>query len=185
MVKRGTFRDDLFFWLNVVQLRVPPLRERIEDVAPIAEHLVARIARLYGEKPKPIAGDALAALQAFNWPDNARELANVIEHAVSVSTLDRITAADLPDKVRLARPSASPSLYEPVIPLAMMERNQIAHALRVAEGNQSKAARLLQIQRQRLYRKIEAFGLQYLTRVSERENEANEPESPELDLAAG
>ncbi len=173
LVKRGRFREDLFFWLHVVQLRVPPLRERIEDVVSLAEHFVARISRLFGEKARPLSSDALEALQAYNWPDNVRELAVVIEQAISAGGSDCITANDLPDKVRLAKPSASPSIYEPVIPLAMMERNQIAHALRIAEGNQSEAARLLQIQRQRLYRKIENYRLQYLTRAGERAEERN------------
>ena len=165
MVKRGTFREDLFFRLNVVQLRVPPLRDRVDDVIPLAEHFLARLGRLYGEPVKSLAPDAVAALQSFDWPGNVRELANAIEHASVFCNTDRISAADLPEKVRLTAIKQPQVADDRVIPLEMAERNHIAHALRVTGGNQAKAARMLQIQRQRLYRKIEAYGLESLTRT--------------------
>ena len=167
MVKRGTFREDLYFRLNVVQLRVPALRDRVDDVVPIAEHFLARLSRLYGEPAKGLAPDAVAALQSFDWPGNIRELSNAIEHASVFCTADRIAANDLPEKVRQAVVKQPQETDDRVIPLEMAERNHIAHALRVTGGNQAKAARLLQIQRQRLYRKIELYGLESLTRSSE------------------
>lgn len=169
MVKRGTFREDLFFRLNVVQLKVPPLRDRVDDVISLAEYFLTRLAKLYGEPAKPLAPDAIAALQSFDWPGNVRELANAVEHASVFSTGESITAADLPEKVRLAAIKQPQTLDERVIPLEMAERNHIAHALRVTDGNQAKAARLLQIQRQRLYRKIALYGLESLTRTAEGE----------------
>jgi transcriptional regulator with PAS, ATPase and Fis domain len=165
MVRRGTFREDLFFRLNVIQLRVPPLRERVDDIVPIAEHFLARMAKLYDEPAKGLAPDAMAALQCFDWPGNVRELANAVEHASVFCTTDLIRANDLPEKVRTAAVNPTPTLDQRVVPLEVAERNHIAHALRVAEGNQAKAARMLGIQRQRLYRKIELYGLDNLTRT--------------------
>jgi DNA-binding NtrC family response regulator len=160
-----------------VQLRVPPLRERPEDVVPLAEHFLTRLAQLYNEPAKSIAPDAAAALRAFNWPYNVRELADVVEQAHLASSANPITAAALPEKIMLSSPMPSPAREQSVVPLKVAERNQIIHALRVAEGNQSMAARLLKIRRQRLYRKIELFGLESLTRVASK-HEAEAPEGP-------
>ena len=165
MVRRGTFREDLFFRLNVIQLRVPPLRDRVDDIVPLADHFLGRLAKLYDEPAKSLAPDAMAALQCFDWPGNVRELANAVEHASVFCTTDLIRANDLPEKIRTASVNATPTLDQRVVPLEVAERNHIAHALRVAEGNQAKAARLLGIQRQRLYRKIELYGLDTLTRT--------------------
>jgi len=164
MVQRGTFRQDLFFRLNVVQLMVPPLRERIDDIKPLTDHFLGRLGDLYDEPVCPISDEAVAALQGFDWPGNVRELNNAVEHAFVMSGGHSIQLHHLPDKLQALGGNLSPVHDTRVLPLEVMERNAIAEALRVAGGNQNQAARMLQIRRQRLYRKVEKYELDHLTR---------------------
>jgi len=164
MVQRGTFRQDLFFRLNVVQLVVPPLRERIEDIKPLTQHFLGRLADLYDEPACAISDDAIAALQGFDWPGNVRELNNAVEHAFVMGGGEGIELRHLPEKLQSLGTNRTPIHDTRVLPLEVVERNVIAEALRVAGGNQNQAARMLQIRRQRLYRKVEKYELGHLTR---------------------
>ena len=158
-VNAGAFRADLFYRLNVVHIELPPLRIRRDDVPGLVDHFLAHYSAQYGVGPKRIAPDALAALVACDWPGNIRQLQNAIERAFALSTADLITPADLPVAVRGG--AALPVLVEPgaVPTLARAERELIAAALQQASGNKNEAARLLGIDRQRLYRKIDKYGL--------------------------
>jgi len=167
MVDEGSFRQDLFYRLNVVRLSAPTLRERGSDIAHLAEYFLAQFAATYDEPVKTLAPDAVDALERYDWPGNVRELANVIEQAHVFCRGGRITAADLPRETREAisvRTSRTDCQEGRVMPLAKAERLLISRALRLSAGNQALAARMLEIDRRRLYRKVRRYDLQALTR---------------------
>jgi DNA-binding NtrC family response regulator len=159
-VRKGHFRDDLFYRLNVVPIHLPPLRERREDIPLLIEHFVTTFSTEYKVEPKKIAPEALDKLVSYSWPGNIRELQNVIERVFALSQSDEITLADLPGPITgfemrqldFHELAELPTLEE-------MERSLIGTALRKSQGNKNEAARLLAIDRQRLYRKIEKYGL--------------------------
>jgi DNA-binding NtrC family response regulator len=141
---------------------MPPLRERREDVALLAEHYVARYARQFSVAPKTIQPAALARLQSYDWPGNVRELQNVIERCFALAPSGDITLGSLSHLVGDARTGAEPTLdFGGSVPsLEVTERQLMAAALRQANGNKNQAARILGIDRQRLYRKLEKYGLE-------------------------
>ncbi|HEV2704283.1 MAG TPA: sigma-54 dependent transcriptional regulator [Pyrinomonadaceae bacterium] len=158
-VGRRAFREDLFYRLNVVRIHVAPLRERREDVRPLAERFVRVYAAKHGRRATGLAPDALALLQEYEFPGNVRELANVVERAVIVSEGARITAADLPEAVRSAAVAAErrrgrrPTLAE-------LEADYVRETLAETRGNKSEAARLLGISRKNLYEKLARYASQ-------------------------
>jgi len=158
--RAGRFRSDLFYRLNVVHIGLPPLRARADDVVLLIEHFIQHFSREYQVAPKRVAPEAMARLRAYAWPGNIRELQNAIERAFALSGADTITLNDLPAALR---DDAAPSLDAPdggpLPTLGEAERRLIAAALRHSGGNKNEAARLLGIDRQRLYRKIEKYGL--------------------------
>jgi DNA-binding NtrC family response regulator len=159
-VRDGRFRADLFYRLNVVHIELPSLRARREDIAPLVDHFLARYSQQYEVGPKRLTPDALAALVAFDWPGNIRQLQNAIERAFALSAADVVTLDDLPPAIRGAPPAAPLRHDAEAVPrLADAERDLIEAALRKAGGNKNEAARLLGIDRQRLYRKIEKYRL--------------------------
>ena len=158
-VAEGAFREDLFYRLHVVNLTLPPLRERTGDVVLLAQHYLKTLAAENGKKPPAISPEAMDVLQAYAWPGNVRELRNVIERLVVLGTGDRLTVADLPAAVRdgAAGGLAIPSRAGRVLRDA--ERQLIADALRRHRNNRTKAAQDLGISRRTLHRKINEFGL--------------------------
>ena len=159
-VASGAFRADLYYRLNVVPIHLPPLRERREDLLPLVEHFIQEFSKSYGVEPKRIAPEALRAVQRYGWPGNIRELQNAIERAFALSSAPVIELADLPAAVTGAQGRAAPP--NPAIwpmPFAEAERINIVAALRFAQGNKNEAARILGIDRQRLYRKMDRYGL--------------------------
>lgn len=159
----GRFREDLFYRLNVVPLRLPSLAERPEDIAPLAEHFIEEMAESYGVGPKTLTKEAHARLLAYPWPGNARELQNVIERAFALSDASEISLADVEPALDPAASgiAAAPAPSPPprLRTLAESERELIAAALEEAGGNKNEAARILGIDRQRLYRKIDKYDL--------------------------
>jgi DNA-binding NtrC family response regulator len=160
-VRAGRFRMDLFYRLDVVHIALPPLRARPEDIPPLVEHLVQRFSRQYGVAPKRVAAEALDRLNRHTWPGNVRELQNTIERAFALSTADTITLEDLSPAVTgvLATDLDGLDSGDDVPTLRATEERLIAAALRKSGGNKNEAARILGIDRQRLYRKIEKYGL--------------------------
>lgn len=156
-VAEGTFREDLFYRLYVVNLTLPPLRERDGDVVLLAQHYLKTLAAENGKKPLVLAPEAMDAFQAYAWPGNVRELRNVIERMVVLGTGDRLTAADLPAAVRDGGGLATTSRAGRVLRDA--ERQLIADALRRHRNNRTKAAQDLGISRRTLHRKLNEFGL--------------------------
>jgi two-component system response regulator PilR (NtrC family) len=154
MVAEGQFREDLFYRINVIPVRLPALRERREDIALLAEHFVARFARVMGKPVAAISGDALELLKGYAWPGNIRELENAMERAVALERTPSILAESLPDPVRsgshavAAAAASSPEGFpqegfQLEQHVQHLEREYIAEALRRAGGVKVKAAELL------------------------------------------
>jgi two-component system response regulator PilR (NtrC family) len=153
MVTEGTFREDLYYRINVIPLRLPPLRERVEDIPLLAEHFVARFASQMGKAVGGISGAALNALKAYPWPGNIRELENAMERAVALERTPSILVDSLPEQVRTAgapavgSPASTEAFPEAGFDLEQhvqhIEREYIAEALRRAGGVKVKAAELL------------------------------------------
>jgi len=159
-LKDGTFRTDLYYRLNVVHIHLPPLRERREDISLLVERFVQDFSGVYGVEPKRVTDDAWQKIMAYAWPGNIRELQNAIERAFALSSEPEITVQNLPPAVRrLGEPDAMADAFTEPIPLDELERRNILAALHRSGGNKNEAARLLRIDRQRLYRKIEKYGL--------------------------
>ncbi len=169
-VREGRFREDLFYRLNVIQVVLPPLRDRAEDVPLLANHFVARFATKNGKPLRGLTQAALEALEAYSWPGNVRELENAIERAVVLSRGAELDVEDLPEQVRsgaLLRGGAAPSpaaqaLMEGrtlTVPLGTtmdeIEMRVIRETLRQTKGDKNLAAQLLGIAARTIYRKLE------------------------------
>jgi two-component system, NtrC family, response regulator HydG len=162
-VRQGSFRQDLYYRLHVVALHLPPLRERREDVAPLAQHFAERFALRYGLDRVRLSPELLARLGARSWPGNVRELENTIERLLALSDAPEIGAEALGDEAAGATELA-PAASEPPSPglkdrVAVFERGLIAAELERCHGNQSEAARRLGVSRPTLIDKLRKLGL--------------------------
>jgi len=159
-VAAGRFREDLFYRLNVVQLEVPPLRERPRDVPLLADHFIAHFRATLGKPVRAISDEALERLVAYRWPGNVRELENVIERAVILADGDTLTLRELPQNVVVADASEGTT---PDLSLKRARRaaevDAIRRALRATDGNRTHAARLLQISHRALLYKLKEYGV--------------------------
>ena len=153
-VAEGSFRRDLFYRLNVIRIHIPPLRERGEDIQLLANHFLRTYARKYKKDIRQIARDARGKLQRYAWPGNVRELQHAIERAVVLCNADTLHADDF-----LLHAPASPVTDGETLNLEALERNAVEKAVRLCEGNMSRAAQMLGITRYSLYRKLEKLGL--------------------------
>ncbi len=159
-IRRGTFRSDLYYRLNVISLHLPPLRERPEDVALLAEHFLQALAEDKGGTPRTLTPDALSALQAYEWPGNVRELENALERAAILSKGDAVDVDALPS--RITNPESAPLVSErphtnPT--LELIERAYILWVLQAEGGNKARAAEVLGIDPSTLYRKLNRYGM--------------------------
>lgn len=151
-VERKVFRDDLFYRLNVVQIQLPPLRERSEDLDELGREFLKAFALKHGRPAKQISAEAWKYLRAYDFPGNIRELANIIERAVIVSTGAEIEAADLPESIRVAAARRERKAQRPT--LAEVESEYIRETLTATKGNKTEAARILGISRKNLYERL-------------------------------
>jgi two-component system response regulator AtoC len=162
-VKDGRFRDDLYWRLNVVALRLPPLRERAGDIPALAAHFLARYARLRPELPGlGFSAPALEALAGHRWPGNVRELEHAVERAVVLAEEAQIGEEDLPATVRAAPPGPGPAREGALSlkrALRAAEEQVIRAALERTGGNRTRAAELLEISYRALLYKIKEYGL--------------------------
>ncbi len=159
-MRRGSFRSDLDYRLNVISLHIPPLRERRDDIPLLADHFLARMAQQRETERCSLAAEAVTALRAYDWPGNVRELENALERAVIVARGQAIGLTALP--ARISEPGAAPLVGEepPANPtLEVIERAYIAWVLRTEGGNKARAAEILGIDPSTLYRKINRYGL--------------------------
>ncbi len=158
-IKRGSFRADLFYRLNVIAVHLPPLRHRVDDITLLAESFLARSAMLRHETVKTLDDDAVGALMAYAWPGNVRELENALERAVILSPGDVIDVHALPERVTARRAEPLVTERAPVSPtLEAIERAYIQWVLQNEGGNKSRAADMLGIDPSTLYRKLARYG---------------------------
>jgi len=153
-IRAARFRQDLYYRLRVVELRVPPLRERRDDVLPLARTFLAATAERAGRKGLSLSSAAAHQLLRYDWPGNVRELENAVERATVLAAGDRIEVDDLPDEVRAI---AVPTAGSPCS-LAEVERKHILAVLQASDGNRAKAAATLGIGAATLYRKLKEYG---------------------------
>ena len=155
-VEEGSFRQDLLYRINVIQLAVPPLRARGNDILLLAQRFLRDHAQRSGRPVTGISADAAAKLLAYDWPGNVRELQNCIERAVALTLHDRLVVEDLPPKVRSWDSSkAKRGSGVELVPLEQIERRHILHVLDAVDGNKARAAAILRIGRKTLYRKLD------------------------------
>ena len=152
----GNFREDLYYRLNVFQIKMPPLRQHREDIPQIAEHTLLSLCLNYGRDAMALSESAIKALQNYDWPGNVRELKNVLEKAIIYSDLDVITEASLPGQIK---DKNSPSGLNPPLSLKELELNAILETLNRNDWNVSKSARELSITRATLHKKIKGHSL--------------------------
>ncbi|MCS7024526.1 MAG: sigma-54 dependent transcriptional regulator [Bryobacteraceae bacterium] len=157
MVRREKFREDLYYRLCVMPIRVPPLRERLADIRPLAEYFLSEFCRRNNFRPKVLEESALELLEAYSWPGNARELRNTVERMAILAPSDRLGAASVPMEIRLPRDGSPRSCLQEAREAA--ERELLLRALDQNDWNVSATARALGMERTNLHKKIRALGL--------------------------
>lgn len=160
-VAQGSFRRDLYFRLNVLTLRIPPLRERRQDIPLLVAHFLDRLSRQSGVE-RTLDDAALQAMLAYDWPGNVRELENCLERACAVTTSPTIHVPDLPTTIHSARVAepGSPTALAKIVPMAELEKQTILNAIVQLNGDKLLAARLLGIGKTTLYRKLKEYAVQ-------------------------
>ena len=164
-VKEGAFRQDLYFRLNVIQIVIPPLRERLEDIPPLIEFFIDHYNRKFKRRIEGVSPEALELLLAHDWPGNVRELRNALERAMILEDSSLIAAASLPIAITRSEakhaPASEPQLEIPDGGLSLVdsERQLLTRALEKTGGNQTQAARLLRITRDTLRYKMKKYNL--------------------------
>lgn len=170
-MREGRFRDDLYFRLNVIQIVVPPLRERREDIPALARHFTERFAQKMGKPVSRIDGEAMRALLAYDFPGNIRELENVLERAVIIETKDVISLSSLPPNVtKMVTPGEAPVPFLPEIvdgegvsldaEMDRLEKAMLLKALEKTGGNRTEAAKLLNISFRSIRYRLEKHGIE-------------------------
>src|ERR1039458_1248658 len=162
-LEQGTFREDLYYRLNVVSMNIPPLRERKEDIPFLAQHFVTKLGPDTGNRVRDVTDAGIAKLMSYHWPGNVRELENVIERSLVMCSGERLDAADI--KLEMApRSRAQADQADRFLPdgltLDQYEQDLIREALRRADGNKSQAARLLGLTRNALRYRLTQMGLE-------------------------
>jgi two-component system, NtrC family, response regulator AtoC len=169
LVSRGKFREDLFYRLNVVAITVPPLRERLADLPLLFDHFLKRHRRRT-QRTIAVRGDVLDMLREYSWPGNVRELENMVERAVTLNTSGVLTAADFEEHIKQS--GEAPSMFPgDLVPLEEIERRYTNHVIARCNGNMTRAAEILQVDRRTLYRMLE--------RYAQRDNHRSGTELPE------
>lgn len=161
LVGEGKFRADLYYRIHVIPIRIPALRERIEDIEAISANFLASYAAETGEPARKISSEAIDVLRSYHWPGNVRELRNVLERSVALSRGDTITASHLPPHLLREVPGTNVAPAPGSLAQVRMEaeRSAILAALKATGGNKSRAAALLKIHRVKLHEKIRRYGI--------------------------
>jgi len=159
-IKTGEFREDLYYRISVFPIKLPPLRERKEDIPLLAAHFLEKYSKQENKEIEGVAPDALELLMAYNWPGNVRELENCVERAVVLASTREITPKDLPNSVRAI---GEKKIYESDNTLSSwiekLEEDALRNALLENGGNISQTAKKLGIGRATIYRKAKKYGL--------------------------
>jgi two-component system response regulator HydG len=155
-VRSGAFRQDLYFRLNVVQIKLPPLRERKSDIPVLVSTFLEKFSESKAHA-RVISEDAMRRLMTYDWPGNVRELENAVERAVALGSGPILHVGDLPSNLQYAQPERFPEQQGELVPLEELERRAIFNALRETSGDKLAAARLLGIGKTTLYRKLKQY----------------------------
>ncbi len=159
MRKEGTFRDDLYYRLNVVQIDLPPLRDRVEDISELASHFLNEASNRLGQAPPHLSSEAHRALMSYRWPGNVRELQNALERGVALCQDGRIRSEDLPAQVQEGSPSDFlATAVARHMTLSDLEREYLLSVLEDEGGNKTRTAKRLGLDRKTLYRKLEEYA---------------------------
>jgi DNA-binding NtrC family response regulator len=166
-VKKGAFRDDLFYRLNVIPVILPPLRERVEDILPLVRHFLSKYCKGMDRATMTIAKEALMALEVYQWPGNVRELENVVERTVALTESDQITLYDLPSNIARAYTEqeefparVTTRGVDLVKTITEIEKKMITDALALSDGVKARAAVLLNLNRTTLVEKMRRLGME-------------------------
>ena len=159
LLKEGILRDDLYFRISTIKIKVPPLRERLDDVPLIAAHFLRRFNNQYGKKIQGLAPDTVSHLLRYNWPGNIRELESVIERAVVFCPGDQLLPECLPEEFQRKRLNKCSFVIPPLVPLQDIEREAILQTLERTSGNVRRSAQILRCPRPTFYRKLKKFGI--------------------------
>jgi DNA-binding NtrC family response regulator len=158
-VRKGEFRQDLYYRLNVVQLEMPPLRDRKEDIPMLTRHFVQKYAKRCKVKPKPVAREAMAALVHYDWPGNVRELENAMERALVMGSSDEVLLEDLPEALLDQGPSEEMTEGKYHAKVKELKKKLIIDAVEQAGGNYVDAAGILGVHPNYLHRLIRNLGM--------------------------
>jgi two-component system, NtrC family, response regulator HydG len=159
MLSEGTLRKDLFFRVSTIRVKVPPLRERPDDVAPLAERFLRTYADKYQKRIRAFSPAAFSLLARYDWPGNVRELESVVEHAVLFAREDELRPEDLPEHLHVSTAANTRCVIPPYMTMEEIEREAIAQTLERTGGNVKKTAEILDYHRPTLYRKLKRYGL--------------------------
>jgi DNA-binding NtrC family response regulator len=161
-IRNGTFRQDLYFRLNVMQIKLPPLRERKSDIPLLVTYFLEKFSEP-NQAPRTLSEDAMRRLLAYDWPGNVRELENAIARAVAIGSDPVVRVGDLPTRLHYPNGDRVPEKDE-VLPIEELERRAILHALRETGGDKLAAARMLGIGKTTLYRKLKQYQMEDVER---------------------
>lgn len=160
MIEKGTFREDLYYRLNVLEIRIPPLRERLEDIPLLADYLLRKLGQKNSKPLRSVSREFLEALMRYEWKGNVRELENVLERSLILCRDDILDVRDLPDHLRAPAESAASSLSVlKESPLEAAERNALEDTLRKCGGHRERTAKALGISRRTLQYRLKKYGL--------------------------
>lgn len=159
MVETGGFRQDLYYRLDVLNITIPPLRERPGDIPLLVDYFLKRYNEEFGKNVTGIAPECIPLLDSYDWPGNVRELKNIVQRAVLVCAENVISPEHLPPRFRTADSSPSEVTFEVGTPLQEVEREMVARTLAAVHNNRTRAAEVLGISRRALYNKLQKYGL--------------------------
>ena len=166
MIRHGRFREDLFYRLNVIPIRLPPLRQRLDDLPLLVEHFLEENRLKTGKNIDGITNEAMDRLSAYHWPGNVRELINALEYAFVVCKGDYVNVTHLPENIApIKRPQRPGNSTRRGSRTNKIDR--VLQAMRHANGKKSEAARLLGITRQALWKKIKKLGIEWDDAIGE------------------
>jgi DNA-binding NtrC family response regulator len=159
--EEGRFRDDLYFRLAVIEIDLPPLRARGNDVLLIAQSELTRRAARSGKAIRGLSAEAARLLLRYDWPGNVRELQNSLERAIAMARFDHIVPEDLPERVRSSRSARTVPVLEggeELLSLDEVERRYVHYVMEAVNGHRTQAAKILGLDRKTLYRKLDQWG---------------------------
>jgi DNA-binding NtrC family response regulator len=159
LLEEGVLRKDLYFRISTIKVKVPPLRERLDDLLLLAKHFLKRYRQQYDKNIRDISPEAVMRLIRYDWPGNIRELESVIERAVLFCPWDVLTPCCLPENFQNAQTNGARFVIPPLVPMAEIEREAIVQTLERTSGNVKKSAQILHFPRPTFYRKLKKFGI--------------------------